>query len=261
MTNNYPSDIPPASGLTDDISLEDPQTGSSFETTTTGDTTGSAGGAEATDETGSTTGGDVKAEASRLAGQASEAGSHVAQVAKDETKRVASETGTQVKNLVQNAGQELRDQAATQQSRVAEGLRSVGSELNGMAENSESSGMARDLVQQVAQRANSAASWLDAREPGSLLEEVKSFARQRPGVFIAVAAGAGLLAGRLTRALVQPAESDTTSGTSQDSSTDLYTSPGVDRSASSDLPVYGSVGGDVIAADGEVPGVYPTGGL
>jgi hypothetical protein len=260
MTNNYPSDIPPASGLADDISLDDPQVGSSFGSTT-GTATGSTIGAGASGAPASS-GADVKAEASHLAGAASDAGTHVAQVAKDETKRVASEAGAQVKNLVQDAGQELRDQAAAQQTRVANGLRSVGSELASMAENSENSGMARDLVQQVSQRANSAAAWLDARDPGSLVDEVKSFARRRPGVFIAVAAGAGLLAGRLTRALVQPAGSDTNSGTSERASTDMYTNPVVDTSASSDLPVYGSMGGDVIATDGEVPGVYPTtGGL
>ena len=47
----------------------------------------------------------------------------------------------------------------------------------------------------------SVASWLENRDPGSLLEEVKSFARQRPGTFLLVAAGAGLLAGRLGRSL------------------------------------------------------------
>ena len=45
------------------------------------------------------------------------------------------------------------------------------------------------------------ASWLENRDPGSLLEEVKSFARQRPGTFLLAAAGAGLLAGRLGRSL------------------------------------------------------------
>ena len=45
------------------------------------------------------------------------------------------------------------------------------------------------------------ASWLENRDPGSLLDEVKSFARQRPGTFLLAAAGAGLLAGRLGRSL------------------------------------------------------------
>jgi hypothetical protein len=40
---------------------------------------------------------------------------------------------------------------------------------------------------------------------------VKGFARQRPGVFLALAAGAGLLAGRLTRGLAAEAHDGGTS--------------------------------------------------
>jgi len=59
--------------------------------------------------------------------------------------------------------------------------------------------MATDLVKQASGRAHDAASWLESREPGSLLSELQSFARQRPAAFIALAAGAGLVAGRLGR--------------------------------------------------------------
>ena len=61
--------------------------------------------------------------------------------------------------------------------------------------------MATDLVRQAAERSSAVASWLDGRDPGSLLTEVKSFARQRPGTFLLLAAGAGVLAGRLSRSL------------------------------------------------------------
>ena len=46
------------------------------------------------------------------------------------------------------------------------------------------------LVETVGSRADSVATWLDQREPQDLLEEVKRFARRRPGVFLAIAAGA-----------------------------------------------------------------------
>ena len=82
------------------------------------------------------------------------------------------------------------------------GLRGVGSQLHKMADAAEEPGMVTDLVSQAASRVDSAASWLDEREPGDILEEVKSFARQRPGLFIAIAAGAGIVAGRLTKSLM-----------------------------------------------------------
>ena len=41
------------------------------------------------------------------------------------------------------------------------------------------------------------------RDPESLLNEVKSYARRRPGMFIGIALVAGVVAGRLTRALAE----------------------------------------------------------
>jgi hypothetical protein len=67
--------------------------------------------------------------------------------------------------------------------------------------------MATDLAQQAADRAGQLASWLQDREPGDLLDEVSRFARRRPGMFLALAAGAGVIAGRLTRSMAAGAPS------------------------------------------------------
>ena len=61
--------------------------------------------------------------------------------------------------------------------------------------------MATDLAKQASQRAGDAAGWLDQRDPGSLVTEVKQFARQRPGAFLAAAAVIGLVGGRMSRSL------------------------------------------------------------
>lgn len=140
-------------------------------------------------------------EASNLKDTAAEQVGNVAGTAKHEVKNVAHEATSQVKDLYAQTQSELKDQAGVQQQRVASGLRSLGDELDSMAGSSEQQGLASDLVRQVAGRAGSAASWLDARDPGSLLSEVTSYARRKPGTFIAVAAIAGVVAGRLTRAL------------------------------------------------------------
>jgi hypothetical protein len=75
-----------------------------------------------------------------------------------------------------------------------------------MARNSEQDGVATDLARQAADKARMAAGWLADRDPGSLLDEVRSFARKKPGTYLALALGAGVLAGRLTRGLGAPAE-------------------------------------------------------
>ena len=143
----------------------------------------------------------AKDEVGRVADSAVDAGKDVAEVAKDEAHEVAHEAKEQAKDLYRQTQQELREQAAVQQQRVADGLRSIGHELQQMARSSDQQGVASDLVGQAANRTQSVARWLDERDPGSLLREVKSYARRNPGTFIAVAALTGVVAGRLTRAL------------------------------------------------------------
>ncbi|AWB95168.1 hypothetical protein DCE93_05455 [Agromyces badenianii] len=131
-------------------------------------------------------------------------------VAKDETRSVASETKQQARQFLGKVGDELRGQAAAQQSKVAEGLQSVGSEFTDMASGSTQSGYASQLVRGAGERVGDAARWLQDRDPQSLVEEVKGFARRRPGVFIAIAVGVGVVAGRLTRAITASGDSSGT---------------------------------------------------
>jgi hypothetical protein len=143
----------------------------------------------------------AKQEAADVAGQAAGAAQTVAETAKAEAANVASEVKTNARDLLQQAKSDLTSQAGTQQQKVAEGLRSISGELENMASASDQPGVASDLIRQAAERSKSVASWLENRDPGSLLDEVKSFARQRPGAFLLVAAGAGVLAGRLGKSL------------------------------------------------------------
>jgi len=143
----------------------------------------------------------AKDEAAELKRQAADSAQTVAETAKTEATNVAAEVKTNARDLLQQAKSDLTDQAGAQQQKVAAGLRSVSTELHSMASASDQPGVATDLVRQAAERSSAVASWLDGRDPGSLLTEVKSFARQRPGTFLLLAAGAGVLAGRLSRSL------------------------------------------------------------
>ncbi|MET0716530.1 MAG: hypothetical protein ABWY57_16630 [Mycetocola sp.] len=147
----------------------------------------------------------AKQEASDLKDTAVSEAGHVAETAKDEAKAVAAEVKYQAKDLYAQTQRELRDQARTQQTRLATGLAAVSREMDSMTTNVESPGLATDVVRQVSQRLSSASTWLADRDPGSVLAEVKSFARRRPGTFILGAAVLGVLAGRLTRALASNA--------------------------------------------------------
>ncbi len=143
----------------------------------------------------------AKGEAAEVARQASDSAQSVAETAKTEAVAVASEAKANARELLLQASSDLKDQAGAQQQKVAEGMRSISHELESMAAASEQPGVATDLVRQAAERSSAVAGWLDGRDPGSLLAEVKSFARERPGTFLMLAAGAGILAGRLSRSL------------------------------------------------------------
>jgi hypothetical protein len=192
-----------------DGSISDPSTpvyqDISVETTTTGGTGG--GKTDTAKQEAAGVAQDAKQAGRQVAGTAVDQGKQVAGTAKEQAKRVTSEAATQVRGLVGQAQTELRQQASVQQDRVAQGIRTLGEHLQGMASgNVPAEGPALSIVRSVADRADAAASWLEARDPGSLLGEVKSFAARRPGTFIAIAAVAGILAGRITTSLVTEAK-------------------------------------------------------
>ncbi len=143
----------------------------------------------------------TKHEAAEVASTAGQAAEGVMETAKTEAANVAQDVQLNAQKLYHQTRSELYEQAETQQQRVADGLRALSAELSTMASASDQHGVAADLVNEAAQRSASVADWLGNRDPGSVLDEVKSFARRRPGAFLLLAAGAGVVAGRLGRGL------------------------------------------------------------
>jgi hypothetical protein len=94
-------------------------------------------------------------------------------------------------------------------------------------------GLATDLVRQAADRTNTAADWFSHRQPGDLLNEVKGFARRRPGAFLGIAAGLGLLAGRLSRGVIDETRS---SGGASFESTTVHESAYMPATATAPMP-------------------------
>lgn len=144
---------------------------------------------------------DVAKDEARNVGQtAAQAGSQVASTAADQAKQVVNETQRQASDLLDQGRTQLREQALTQQQRAADGLTSIASQLRGMADGTGDGapGPARDLIQQASGKLEELGSWLQNREPAQLLDEVRAYARRKPGTFLLGAAIAGVVAGRLT---------------------------------------------------------------
>jgi hypothetical protein len=155
-----------------------------------------AGGMSGTQES---TSGRVKEQTTQVMHGATQTGQQVAHTTADQGRQVMTEAGRQARGLLDQARSELQGQAADQQKRAAQGLRAIGDQLRSMAEQAGEQDTARDLVQQASERAHQVAGWLDQREPGQVVEEVRGLARRHPGAFLASAAVAGVLAGRLSR--------------------------------------------------------------
>jgi hypothetical protein len=199
-------------------------------------------------------------QAAEVADTAKQAGAQVADTVKEQAGQVTAEAKNQAKQLLAQAQSELSEQAAGTQQRVSEGLHALADELAGMARNSEQDGVATDLARQAADRARTAAGWLADRDPGSLLDEVRTFARRKPGTYLALALGAGVLAGRLTRGLTAPT-TDHTPDPHRDPSTPAYqVTTGQPALTGGDLP-GAHVGYDPVPVTGPVLAVSPPVGV
>lgn len=155
----------------------------------------------------------AKEEAAHVRDTAADAGRNVAGTAKEEARNVAGEAKQQARHLWDQTMHEAQGQAKAQTQRAADGMHTFGGDLRRMASESGQQGLAAQLAGEVGDRVDAAASWLDGREPADLLDEVKRYARQHPGTFIAIAGVAGLVVGRLTRGMIGDAQ-DQAKGTS-----------------------------------------------
>ncbi|HXV93325.1 MAG TPA: hypothetical protein VD813_08520 [Pseudonocardia sp.] len=207
-------------------------------------------------------------EAADVGRTTAESGKQVAGTAAEQARHVAHEAGTQARDLVGEARTQVRDQARNGQQKAAGTLRSLADELEQMAQGSSQSGPAAEVAKQAADRVRGVADWVGRREPGDLIEEVRRFARRRPGAFLLGAAAAGVLAGRLTRG-VSDASSGGPSGRGQDvlPARNGYGEPGYpaptpmpyERPGGAALPPQGPIGAPPEPRP-YAPGTSPAGG-
>ena len=176
--------------------------------------------AGSTDSGRHTTTDTAKEQAAGVASEAGDAGKHVAGVAKEQAGDVIGEARRQASDLLDQGRTQLKEQSTAGQQRAATGLSALASELKDLAEGKGGNGIATDLAHQASQRVDAVGTWLSDREPADVLREVQSFARRRPVAFLAIAAGAGLVAGRLTRGLTAASQE----GTGQERAADTASS-------------------------------------
>ncbi|MEU5567323.1 hypothetical protein [Micromonospora musae] len=144
-------------------------------------------------------GGGVREQARQVGSEAAHAGGAVAETAREQGREVSREAARQARDLYGEARTQLAAQTGEQQRRAAGGLRSLADEMRTMADQGGQAGPVSELARQASDRVHGVAGWLESREPGDLITEVRDYARRNPGTFLVGAAVLGVLAGRLTR--------------------------------------------------------------
>jgi ElaB/YqjD/DUF883 family membrane-anchored ribosome-binding protein len=125
----------------------------------------------------------------------------VADEAVTQAKAVAGEARQQMSTLVDQTKGELSKQAGERTNQAAGGLRTFAGQVDALASgHPEQSGPLAGLLDEARDRATAYADRLESGGPRQLAADVSDFARRRPIVFLAAAAGAGFVAGRLARA-------------------------------------------------------------
>lgn len=141
-----------------------------------------------------------KAQAHQLKNEAADSGQRVKDTAKGQARAVKDEATHQAQDLLGRLKGDAQEYVGPQQERLASTVRSVSDELHALANGEQpESHYVTGLLGNAAGRAESLAHSLEHKDAQQLLQDVRRFAARRPGTFLAIAAGIGLLAGRATR--------------------------------------------------------------
>ena len=121
---------------------------------------------------------------------------------------VVDEAKYQGRQLFDEGITELRSQAAVAQSKLADTVQALSDELRAMAASPDANGPLTDLVDQGRDLSERAAAWLHDNDPDQALVGVRRYAARNPWMFLALAGGAGVLAGRFARGLSAAGDPD-----------------------------------------------------
>lgn len=162
-----------------------------------------------------------KKRAQQAAETAKEEGAHVAETARSEAQQVVGEAKDKAAGLLGDARSQIDQQSKSQMQALATKLEELSGEVDSMVAGSDVQGTVTELARQLSDKTRAMSSRLNEREPKDLLDDVRGFARQRPGTFLTGALAAGVLAGRLTRGAKKAHDTDSAGSTTPATAGDL----------------------------------------
>jgi hypothetical protein len=150
---------------------------------------------------------EVKDHAAEVAQTAREQAGQVAGTMKEQATQVADEVKAQGRQVVDRTKEQLREQGDTQARQAAQSLRTLADEARALADGRpDDAGPVADYVRQASERIEGVAQRVEERGAQGMVEDLERFGRRRPGMFLAGAAVAGFVAGRLIRGAAAASE-------------------------------------------------------
>jgi uncharacterized protein YjbJ (UPF0337 family) len=138
--------------------------------------------------------------AGQVAGAAREQARSVAGEVRQEASGVVSEATAQAQNVLDETCSAIRSQARRGTERTADAIDTLSSQVRALASGDrDGAGELGRYADEAGERLHAFAQRVSSRGFDGLVDDVQSFGRRRPGVFLAVAGAAGFAAGRLFR--------------------------------------------------------------
>jgi hypothetical protein len=119
----------------------------------------------------------------------------------NQAQNVAADIRRQVAVVSSRTKSELRSQADDRAAQAARGLRTLSTQATALAHGrTDEAGDLTSLLGRLGSETEALAERLETRGTGGLLEDTSRFGRRQPMLFLGLALGAGVLAGRALRA-------------------------------------------------------------
>ena len=251
-TGSSGADVSRPSGVVPDVPPEAvgplPTTPATIGQTVRSDSSDTAG--SATGEPGASGTTTVAAEqARRVASTAGDGAKEVVGEARQQAREVAGVARDQARDAMRSAQDELRGHASQQTDRAAQGLAGFADQIKALVDGrTDEAGQAADYARQAGDKVSQLAGRLQDGGFDGLVDDLRGFARRRPGLFLIGAATAGFAVGRMVRASRDDQADDDVSG-------ERYA--GTFRTAPGGI---GAPAGSTYPSTGHAAGVeYPTG--
>jgi len=151
----------------------------------------------------------------QVKGSAKDAASNVAGTAGERAREVRQQAGTHARGIAGEATRQLRGRAEQETERAGGALSNAGNQLQALAEGRiDDAGVFGDYARQAADSVNRWADSVQERGLDGLVDDLRGYARRRPGMFLLSAVAAGVVAGRFGRNLREEMSDDGPSGSS-----------------------------------------------